>query len=210
MQLHKNLCIFACMKIANIVSTINITVSDDFNVVMALDDIIQGLPTLIIGWDYIKKNFPDYDIIDRKLGNNIFWTFKPTEKRDLYQQDLYNFINRAYKNLLDKVKYYFIDPFVLTRKQVRKTVQKILTSNDKISYLHDKMIYIYFDNMIIGINLEMLEFMGLNTDKIVSKIKSSDGIFLDKDSIFIEYKDKVEMLDGKVRFLPLLYSIKHG
>ena len=72
------------------------------------------------------------------------------------------------------------------------------------------MIYIYFDNMIIGINLEMLEFMGLNTDKIVSKIKSSDGIFLDKDSIFIEYKDKVEMLDGKVRFLPLLYSIKHG
>ena len=202
MQLHKNLCIFACMKIANIVSTINITVSDDFNVVMALDDIIQGLPTLIIGWDYIKKNFPDYDIIDRNLGNNIFWTFKPTEKRDLYQQDLYNFINSTYKNLLVKVKYYFIDPFTLTRKQVRKIVQKILTSNDKISYL--------FDNMIIGINLEMLEFMGLNTDKIVSKIKSSDGIFLDKDLIFIEYKDKVEMLDGKVRFLPLLYSIKHG
>ena len=198
------------MKIANIVSTINITVSDDFNVVMALDDIIQGLPTLIIGWDYIKKNFPDYDIIDRNLGNNIFWTFKPTEKRDLYQQDLYNFINNTYKNLLDKVKYYFIDPFILTRKQVIKIVRKILTSNDKISYLHDNMMYIYFDNMIIGINLEMLEFMGLNTDKIVSKIKSSNGIFLDKDSIFIEYKDKVEMLDGKVRFLPLLYSIKHG
>ena len=210
MQLHKNLCIFACMKIANIVSTINITVSDDFNVVTALDDTIQGLPTLIIGWDYIKKNFPDYDIIDRKLGNNIFWTFKPTEKRDLYQQDLYNFINNTYKNLLDKVKYYFIDPFILTRKQVIKIVRKILTSNDKISYLHDNMMYIYFDNMIIGINLEMLEFMGLNTDKIVSKIKSSNGIFLDKDSIFIEYKDKVEMLDGKVRFLPLLYSIKHG
>ena len=198
------------MKIANIVSTINITVSDDFNVVTALDDTIQGLPTLIIGWDYIKKNFPDYDIIDRNLGNNIFWTFKPTEKRDLYQQDLYNFINNTYKNLLDKVKYYFIDPFILTRKQVIKIVRKILTSNDKISYLHDNMMYIYFDNMIIGINLEMLEFMGLNTDKIVSKIKSSDGIFLDKDSIFIEYKDKVEMLDGKVRFLPLLYSIKHG
>ena len=210
MQLHKNLCIFACMKIANIVSTINITVSDDFNVVTALDDTIQGLPTLIIGWDYIKKNFPDYDIIDRNLGNNIFWTFKPTEKRDLYQQDLYNFINNTYKNLLDKVKYYFIDPFILTRKQVIKIVRKILTSNDKISYLHDNMMYIYFDNMIIGINLEMLEFMGLNTDKIVSKIKSSNGIFLDKDSIFIEYKDKVEMLDGKVRFLPLLYSIKHG
>ena len=130
------------MKIANIVSTININVSDDFNEVMVLDDIIQGLPTLIIGWDYIKKNFPDYDIIDRNLGNNIFWTFKPTEKRDLYQQDLYNFINSTYKNLLVKVKYYFIDPFTLTRKQVRKIVQKILTSNDKISYLHDKMIYI--------------------------------------------------------------------
>jgi len=198
------------MKIANIVSTFNIDVSDDFNVVTSLENIIEGLPTLIVGWDFVKKNYPQYDIIDRKLDNNIRWTFKPIEKRDLFQEDLYNFINDTYKSVLNKINYFFIDPFITNRKQLIKIIRKIKGSDTKISYLHDNMIYIFFDNIILGINLEMLSFIGLKPDKIISKIKSSNGIFLEKDLIFIEYKDKVDMLDGKIRFLPVLYSIKHG
>jgi hypothetical protein len=60
------------MKIGNIVSPTTISVSEDFNVVGAVDKVIDGLPTLIIGWDYIKQNFPDYNILNRTLGPNIF------------------------------------------------------------------------------------------------------------------------------------------
>ena len=56
------------MLVANIVSAANVNVSCDFNVVKSLDESIQGLPTLIVGWDYIKKHYPDYNIINRKIN----------------------------------------------------------------------------------------------------------------------------------------------
>ena len=42
-------------KIANIVSQNNIDVSELFNVVKTIDEIENGLPTLIIDFDYVNK-----------------------------------------------------------------------------------------------------------------------------------------------------------
>jgi hypothetical protein len=66
------------MKLANIVTTTSISVSKDFNVVKSLDETIQGLPTLIIGWDHVKKNYDNYDISNRVLAPSLYWTFKKT------------------------------------------------------------------------------------------------------------------------------------
>jgi hypothetical protein len=76
------------MHIANIVTNSNITVDKYFNISNSLDNIIQDLPTLIIGWDIVKTINPDVDFIDKKLSDNIFWTFKKSERRDIYQEDL--------------------------------------------------------------------------------------------------------------------------
>jgi len=113
------------MLIANIVSVANVNVSCDFNVVKSLDLTVQGLPTLIIGWDYIKKHYPDYDIIDRKLSDNLYWTFKKTERRELHEEDIYNFVERVYKQLTKDIKYTFIDPIIFDRKTIIKLKKKI-------------------------------------------------------------------------------------
>ena len=126
------------MKIGNIVSTTNINVSEDFNVVQSLDDIIQGLPTLIIGWDYVKKNYPNYDIIDRKLSDNLFWTFKKTERRDFHEEDIYKFVLNTYAGIVKNITYHFVDPFMLTRKSIIKILTK-LKSTKTIAYCHDDM-----------------------------------------------------------------------
>ena len=55
------------MKIANIVSNNNISVSEEFNVVKSIDEIIDRLPTLIIGFDYVNKHYPDFNILDIEL-----------------------------------------------------------------------------------------------------------------------------------------------
>jgi hypothetical protein len=70
------------MKVANIVSNNNINVSEEFNVVKSMDEIIHGLPTLIIGFDYVNKNYPDFNILDIELEPNLYWTVKKTERRD--------------------------------------------------------------------------------------------------------------------------------
>jgi hypothetical protein len=198
------------MVVANIVSANNLNVSCDFNVVKSLDDTIQGLPTLIVGWDYIKKKYPDYDIINRKISNNLYWTFKKTERRELHEEDIYNFIENSYKNLILNLEYIFVDPILFNRKSIIKILRKILENDGVIAYYHDKMIYIYCDKYIFGIDLSLLEFIGLNIDKIIIKIKGISKVFLLKDNIFIEYKNRIENLGNQVKYIPYLYSLENG
>jgi len=197
------------MLIANIVSVANVNVSCDFNVVKSLDLTVQGLPTLIIGWDYIKKHYPDYDIIDRKLSDNLYWTFKKTERRELHEEDIYNFVERVYKQLTKDIKYTFIDPIIFDRKTIIKLIKKINKTNNIISYRHDRMVYTYFDNFIFGFDLELIEFIGLNVEKFLLKIKNKSKVFLEKNMIFIEYKTRIENLDNQVKYIPYLYSIEN-
>lgn len=197
------------MKIGNIVTQTSLDISNDFNVVKSIDDIIPGLPTLIIGWDYIKKKYPDYDIIDRKLDENLYWTFKKTEKRDFHEEDIYNFKQKIYNDLIDKVNYVFIDPIITKRKTIKKILKK-LSSGELVSYQHDDMIYVYIENIIFGVDLSLMDFIFLNKDRIILKIKQKSKYFLTKSNIFIEYKYIVENLDNQVKYIPYLYSIENG
>jgi hypothetical protein len=197
------------MLIANIVSATNVNVSCDFNVVKSLDQTVQGLPTLIIGWDYVKKNYPDYNIINRKLSGDLFWTFKKTEKRELHEEDIYYFVESSYKNLIKDVIYTFIDPIQFSRKNIIKFLKALNKTKKIISYKHDNMIYICFNNYVFGIDLKLTEFIGLNTDKLLNKIKNKSNSFLDKNMIFIEYKNRIENLDNQVKYIPYLYSIEN-
>ena len=198
------------MLIANIVSATNVNVSCDFNVVKSLDETVQGLPTLIVGWDYIKKNYPDYDIIKRKLNENLFWTFKKTEKRELHEEDIYNFVEQSYKNLIKDITYTFIDPILFSRKNIVKIIKAINNTNKVISYKHENMVYIYFERYIFGVDLIFTEFIGINSEKLLSKINKKSYIFLDKNTIFIEYKKRIENLENQVKFIPYLYSLENG
>lgn len=196
------------MVIANIVSNAKLNVSCDFNVVKSLDEAIQGLPTLIIGWDFVKKNYPDYNIINRKLSENLFWTFKKTEKRELHEEDIYNFTRNSYRSLISNVEYIFVDPIILKKKSLLKIIRKIYNS-DIISYHHNDMLYICVDSYIFGIDLTLIDFIGLNPNKLVSKINNRSKVFLSKNIIFIEYKNRVENLDNQVKYIPYLYSIEN-
>lgn len=198
------------MKIGNIVSVEKIDVSVDFNVVQSLDEIIQGLPTLIVGWSYVKKNYPDYDIIDRKLGDNLYWTFRKTEKRELHEEDIYNFKQMTYGYLIKDIDYVFIDPIQQNRKLIKKILKKIYSLEKKISYQHDNMIYLYGENIVFGIDLTLLEFIGLDPSKITQMISRNTHVSLTKEPIFIEYRKRIENLDNQVKYIPFLYSLENA
>lgn len=198
------------MKIGNIVSPTTISVSEDFNVVQSINDIIDGLPTLIVGWEYIKQNFPDYNILNRTLGPNIFWTFKRTEKRDWFEEDLFNFTEHAYKSFVSEITYIFCDPIIFSRSKILKIIKKIYSASHVISYEHDSMIYIFLEKFIFGIDLNQLIFLDVNIDKLKSKIKRVSTSFLTKEDIFINYKKRVEYLDNQWKFVPYLYQKENG
>lgn len=195
------------MKIANIVSTSKVDCPEEFNVVNSIDNIIDGLPTLIIGYEVVDKLFPDFDVFNISLGEDKYWTFKRTEKRDKYEADLKWFISKVYTDLTNQLIYVFVDPIQYRGKTLIKIVRKIYSLKDPIAFLNKQMLYVYGDGFIFGIDLKLLAFMGVNTEKIKTKIKNITGVFLDEPNLIIDYKKNLEALGGKVRYLPYLYSI---
>jgi len=141
------------MKVANIVSVNNISVSEEFNVVKSMDEIIHGLPTLIVGFDYVNKNYPDFNILDVELEPNLYWTVKKTERRDKHSEDLTWFINKVYSDLTKEIKYIFIDPLQYKPKSIWKIIRKLYSIDKLFTFVNGDMIYIYGDKFIFGIDL---------------------------------------------------------
>lgn len=197
------------MIVANIVTNTNINVDKHFNVLNTLDEIIQGIPTLIIGWDIVKTINPEADFIDKKLSDNIFWTFKKTERRDIFEEDLYYFINHCYKLLVKNIEYIFIDLILLNELELKNIFNKLKKTKQLIGYNYNNMIYLYTDNIIYGFDLKLVKYLALDTEKIIKKIKSYCSVFLDNNDILIEYKDIIETLNSEIKYIPYLYSIAH-
>lgn len=198
------------MFVGNIVIQNKLNIDKYFNVVESMDDIIHGLPTLIVGWDIVKTIEPDADFITRKLSDNTFWTFKKTERRDIFENDLYDFIHYSYNLLITNVDYKFIDLIQLSELQLKNTFKLIKKSTKSVGYIHENMLYIYSENVVYGLDLKLVNYLEYNLVEILNKIKSYCSVFLDNDEILIEYKDIIDMLNNEVKYVPFLYSIEHG
>jgi len=198
------------MKIANIVTSNKVDVTDDINVVKSIDDIIDGIPTLVTSYEWVSENYTDYDIYDKRLGENLYWTFARTERRDIFTLDIEDFITLVNQKLIEKVDYVLLDVILFHPSTVNKIIRKIFSISNKIAFKHKEMVYIYGDELIFGIDLNMLDYMGINVNIVENKIKSICDVFLENSEIFIEYKDNMERLEHAVKYIPYLYAIKNG
>jgi|LakMenEpi03Aug12_release.lakeMendotaPanAssembly.Ray.scaffolds.fasta_scaffold318763_2 hypothetical protein len=196
--------------IANIVSTNKLNLPEEFNLVNDYTKINTDLPTLIVGYELVKEIYPDFNILDNYLGNNIYWTFKKTEKRDKFEYDLNWFISKVYKDLTNELIYIFIDPIQHNKIVVRKLLKKIISLENIVTLFTEKMVYLQGENFIFGIDLKLCVYIGLNTNKIKDKIKKISSIILEEKDIFIEYKTRLKYLDNQIKFIPFLYLIKNG
>jgi len=196
--------------IANIVSKNSVDVSQDFNVVDSIDNIILGIPTLIVGFDLTESLYPDFDVLDICVKDNIYWTFKKIEKRDKFNEDLDWFITKVYSDLIKDVNYLFVDPILLKPKTLIKIVRKIYSIENIITYKYNDMLYIYGDKIVFGVDLKLFKFIGFDVKKLKDKINHISTDFLDDDDILIEYKNIVETLGNSVRYIPYLFSIRNG
>jgi len=201
------------MEIGNIVSKTPIETNVGFNLVESIDDIIEGIPTLIVGHNIVKEKYgEDLDFMDRVIGDmddEIFWTFTKEEQRKYHMIDVNTFINYCYQKSVDHINYVFVDPIQFKFTQLKKVIKKIKTIKKPISFYHEEknMIYIYGDNLIFGIDLKLVRFIGIDDNKVKSKINVISTVFLEGSEILIEYKDYLERLGNQAKYIPFLYSM---
>ena len=194
--------------IGNIVTLDKIKVDDNFNVVNSFNEVIEGIPTLVVGTNSANDSYGNLNYIDRKIDDLNYWTFSKKEKRGLFEEDLFYFIENSYKNLTNRLEYIFVDVILFDDEKIKKIFDKIESYKDNISFLTDKMVYIYSDKYIFGIDLRQIEYIRGDIDKFIKKVKRFSKDFLSNNEILIEYKNNLGMLEDELKYIPVLYSMR--
>jgi hypothetical protein len=197
--------------IGNIVSDSPGKYDNRINLVNSIDNIIEGLPTLIVGYDLTKELFPkDFNILERELKYNFYWTYSLFEKRSYYDVNIEYFTQYCYDNTIIDINYVFVDPIQFNLNTLKKVINKIYTLKNPIPFIYHDYIYIYGENIIFGLDLHLYEFFfNVKKNKIKNKINIlSNGLLLD-ENILIEYKDYLDRLNT-IKYIPFLYYIDNG
>lgn len=140
-------------------------------------------PILIVGWNNAKKHSGYTSILEKCLGDNIYWTFSKSESRSDFEDDLERFYNIIYNNILNNIKYNYINIFKLKYNKIKKLYSILFSKENKNIYISNDMIYIPYEGSILGLSLSILEYCGIKTEKVLQRIKSnpSNNVVEDND-----------------------------
>lgn len=163
------------MKFANIITIDKLKYNPIFNVSEDINIIDDNVPTLIIGYDLVKKKYgDDFSVIKRKLSDKIFWTFSKMERRYEYENDLSEFLNFVIDFYSNKIKYIFFN-IVLARYSRIKSFINYIKNKDKIIFIHNNShIFIYEKDTdyVVGFSLDDCSYFNVTKERIINFIKS--------------------------------------
>lgn len=195
------------MKIGNIVIQETLKVDKKFNVVTSIDDIIEGLPTLVVGLQNALAIEPELNYLDRFIDENIHWTFNREEKRVMFEEDLFYFIEFCYFRLIKTLDYKFIDIILSTDEDIKSTFIKFKENENIISFQHEAMIYIFDGDVIYGVDTNQIKYLNRDLDKFINKVKKLSKVFLDNETKLTKYNNELEMFNNEIKYVPVLYSL---
>ena len=198
------------MLIGNVVCERHIKIDKNFNLIKSTNEIIEGLPTLIVGLNNAKSFTDKISYLDRKINTNTFWTFTRLEKRDLFEEDLFYFIKFSYDELLKSANFKFIDLILSDSDKINKVFNNIKSSDRVITFSYENMVYVHINYMIYGFDLRQVDYIGKSKNIFIDKIKDMSDVFLSDEKILIEYKKELSILNDEIKYVPLIYLLRNN
>ena len=164
-------------------------------------------PFIIIGMNEAKKLVDDFNALEKQLDEDVFWTFSKTERRVDYERDLENFYDYIlYKNI-NNIKYYYINILNIKYNKIKKLINIINSKDKKYIYISKNMIYIYYNNNILGLSIKIMKYINLKIDKIIKKIRNNSNNIIYTNDYFLDERIK-NMITNKKYVIPYFMSIK--
>ena len=142
-------------------------------------------PYIVCGLSEAKKIASDnFSILDKKIGDNAYWTFGRTEKRDEHEADIMKFCRMVVENYFNGIKYFYLNVCAISIDSVKRTIKFINSSVEKYIYIWNDMLYVTCPNSTsMGVSLRICEYMGINRQKILDIVKSCESnIVFDDDN----------------------------
>lgn len=168
------------------------------------------IPTLIIG----KKNAQELvgkenvHFLDKKITNNLYWTFAKTEQRNEYENDLKSFNNMLMNNIVNSVQYKYLNIFTEPLGKIKKFIAFMRNSNDKVVYLSSDMMYVYCKKTVYGVSMNDLQYIGITRDKIYRKLKQNQHNTIITNNYFLT-KGIKKYINGSKILVPYIFFLQN-
>ena len=194
--------------IANILTDEPFNEGELYNVVRGKEELVPDIPTLIIGWERTKTEYPDASIIEWKVADNVYWTYGKYERRDKYEVNVKKFQDLSFKKFVESLEYVFYDVLLTPPERFESFLASLGSDNQKTIYVTGDMMYLYYNgtNKVVGLSLRDCDYLNEFTKKrIFSSVYNSNTVNLLKnnDEISKEIRFKAK---GRAYILPYLYS----
>lgn len=190
--------------IANILTNRKFSECELYNVVSDKKDLIEGIPTLVIGWEYTKKKFPEANILDWQIDNKTFWVFGNRERRQRYEETIIKFRKYVINNLVKSIKYKYIS--LIHKDENHYRLNSLFKNECELNiYIKNDMIYIASNDkkIVYGVSLKECDYLGIDRKEVLKRIyQSKNNIINTKDSLSVEIKSDLRNHDY---IIPCLY-----
>ena len=177
------------------------------------DNIDYNLPTLFVGWNYLKNNYNkehSINILNKKIiKDRLYWEFSFKENNQQHITGVEEFVKEA-PNFYFKPEYIFtnLDPVMFSISDIDDLFYLLPKEINSIYQYNGHMIYLLFENKIISIDLDMYEYFEFDTNTIVEKLKiKTKNYFSDSDKLLYQkfYKNFPYFEDLK-RYIVVMLS----
>lgn len=174
------------------------------------DNIDGNIPTLIIGKKVAENLFGKdrVKILDKKIKENVYWTFMKTEKRDEFESDIKAFQEGIMNGITSSLNYSFIPLLTFGYNKAKRMLNFISTDAEKVFYLTDKHVYIYYgSDKVIGFSLKDTEYIGINRDKIKRYIKEASKNNILLENRYFLSREMSRFIGDNEIVVPYLFSV---
>lgn len=165
--------------IGNIVSDIKL---DDnvgiFHVTSNLEDIIMGIPTLVVGWSKVKQLFDNVSILKWEIDANTYWTFSKYERRNRLNEDLIKFKNLCVDRTIKGLTYVYFNSLISSKYKKSLMLNSLNDGFEKKLLIWNDMCYICWRDIkfILGISMRDVEYEGKERKFFIETMKSIGGM----------------------------------
>jgi hypothetical protein len=165
------------IKIGNIYTDNKFFDKTLYNVGCDINKIDNNIPTLIVGYELAKKFSTNFNILEEKIDENIFWTFGKMEQRNVFEKSFDKFQNLCLCTLKNKTKYSFFNVLTQPQNEKLKFFDKIKSSEHCVYTVINDMIYFNtdYEDCVIGMSLRDIDYASKNKNILLSQIKSMEN-----------------------------------
>ena len=144
---------------------------------------------------------------DKKVKDNIYWTFGKRERRNVMEVDVQKFKRKAMSIVSNNVKYKFFN--ILTAKNDKKKSFYLLLKDTryKTIFSFNNMLYIYIDgtDTVVSISLRDVDYIGGDVKKIFSTLYNNKFVKVANDNDLKDTNAKLFFKDN-IYLIPYIFS----